>query len=163
MNKKIWQAKWIVDPEFLDLVPIHVFHKEQEPVTLPPHRPELRNKHMFVRKTLTVLDTYSSAFVDITADDYYKLYDHCCVQQFREVYCRLGTPTSKIDINSLCTRRNADRHPIDHSLPQNATRASDAGHISHHFVLPLNAPDGQWKIEAREAISGLSDTQYIQY
>lgn len=74
MNSKNWQAKWIVDPEFLGLEPINVFHKEHDPVTLPPHRPELRNRHMFVRKTFIVPETCSSVFLDITADDYYKLY-----------------------------------------------------------------------------------------
>ena len=36
------------------------------------------------------------------------------------------------------------------------------GVAAHEFILPLNAPRGGWKVEAREAISGLADTVSVR-
>ncbi|MDB5085838.1 MAG: alpha-L-rhamnosidase [Bacilli bacterium] len=71
---KVWQAKWIMDPQFHVLRPIDYHHKEHEKVNIPAHKEELKNQHMLVRKTFFVSSEVQSAFIDITADDYYKLY-----------------------------------------------------------------------------------------
>ena len=73
---KIWQAQWIMDPEFYGRPPLNVFHKEMENPQPPKHRDDLKNRHMLVRKEfyLDSLDEQAPALLDITADDYYKLY-----------------------------------------------------------------------------------------
>lgn len=71
---KVWQAKWITDPRYLGIAPINVFHKETEQVHLPEHRDDLKNQHMLVRKIFQITSGYNRAYIDITADDYYKLY-----------------------------------------------------------------------------------------
>ncbi|TVY07865.1 Bacterial alpha-L-rhamnosidase [Paenibacillus cremeus] len=50
-----------------------MLHKELEPVK-HEHPEELKNKHMLVRKTFTLDGIPEQAYIDITADDYYKLY-----------------------------------------------------------------------------------------
>jgi len=69
-----WKAKWIMDPDFYGLAPINVFHKQMEEVQLPPHKEELKNRHMLVRKEFYIDIDFKDAYIDITADDYYKLY-----------------------------------------------------------------------------------------
>ena len=61
-------------PHFKELKPISVFHKETEPIILPEHNEDLKNLHMLVRKEFILSDKPGSAFIDISADDYYKLY-----------------------------------------------------------------------------------------
>jgi alpha-L-rhamnosidase len=73
MNKT-WTAKWIMDKKFCGLTPINVFHKEMDKVPLTEHKSDLKNYHMLVRKKFTVKEIGSNAYLDITADDYYKLY-----------------------------------------------------------------------------------------
>ena len=41
------------------------------------------------------------------------------------------------------------------------TRVARQGLAEHTFVLPANAPSGRWRVEAREALSGLGDAQRI--
>jgi alpha-L-rhamnosidase len=74
MMNKIWTAKWIMDKKFYGLTPINVFHKEMEKPTLPEHKPDLKNYHMLVRKKFNIKEMGSNAYLDITADDYYKVY-----------------------------------------------------------------------------------------
>ncbi len=73
MNK-VWQAKWIMAPCFSEVNPLSLFHKEMESISLPEHREDLKNIHMFVRKKFAISYVSHSAYIDITADDYYKLY-----------------------------------------------------------------------------------------
>lgn len=69
-----WKAKWIMDRDFYGHAPINVFHKQLEDVQLPPHRGELKNRHMLVRRKFYIDSGFKGAYIDITADDYYKLY-----------------------------------------------------------------------------------------
>ena len=71
---KSWNAKWIVDESFLGLTPINVFHKELHKELNPQHAAELKNRHMLVRKVFDFRGENKKAFLNITADDYYKLY-----------------------------------------------------------------------------------------
>ncbi|WP_127588281.1 family 78 glycoside hydrolase catalytic domain [Paenibacillus koleovorans] len=73
---KIWSAKWIQDPSFLGKASLSMLHKEMEPrpELAAAHPEELRNRHMLVRKVWSLETMPSSAYLDITADDYYKLY-----------------------------------------------------------------------------------------
>jgi len=71
---KIWQAKWITDQKFANLIPRNVFHKELDTSHEVEHRDDLKNHHMLVRKKFHLTSEIDHAFLDITADDYYKVY-----------------------------------------------------------------------------------------
>lgn len=71
---KKWTGKWLMDPAFKGLEPINVFHKELCDIELPEHREDLKNRHMLVRKSFHLKKRPKKASVDITGDDYYKLY-----------------------------------------------------------------------------------------
>ncbi|MFB9328292.1 family 78 glycoside hydrolase catalytic domain [Paenibacillus aurantiacus] len=73
MDKK-WMAKWITDRRFYGLKPIDVYHKENEQGRAHEHKAALHNHHMLVRKSFVLPEPPSNAYMDITADDYYKLY-----------------------------------------------------------------------------------------
>ncbi len=72
---KPWQAKWIRDPQFHCATPVNHAGKEYGKKTTFRHRKELQNHHMLVRKTMHVQKArIDKAWIDISADDYYKLY-----------------------------------------------------------------------------------------
>jgi alpha-L-rhamnosidase len=72
---KCWNARWIINKRFEGLSPINVFYKQQHPPSLPEHRSDLKNLHTLFRKTFSLTArNIRSAFLDISADDYYKLY-----------------------------------------------------------------------------------------
>lgn len=62
----------ITHPDFAELKPYYIYHREQENVTFP-HPEHLVNKYIIYRTTVT-LDSWDYVSVNITADDYYKLY-----------------------------------------------------------------------------------------
>ncbi|MFH5185142.1 hypothetical protein ACHHV8_22240 [Paenibacillus sp. TAB 01] len=72
MNKQ-WSAQWIQDPDFSGLKPFSMLHKELNPVT-HTHPEELKNRHTLFRKSFVLSALPQRAELDITADDYYKLY-----------------------------------------------------------------------------------------
>ena len=63
--------KWICPDEFASLTPIDVYHKEHEDVKVK--KSEYLNKHILYRKNFNILKS-GIYTIDITADDYYKLY-----------------------------------------------------------------------------------------
>lgn len=71
---KVWSARWIADERFAGLEPLPLLHKELEKPEREAHRNDLRNVHMLVRKTFDLASPVRSAYIDISADDYYKLY-----------------------------------------------------------------------------------------
>jgi alpha-L-rhamnosidase len=71
---KAWKAKWIMDRDFYGHAPLNLFHKQLDECMLEEHKPELKNRHMLVRKKFFVAERPQDARIDITADDYYKLY-----------------------------------------------------------------------------------------
>ncbi|GAA3404081.1 family 78 glycoside hydrolase catalytic domain [Paenibacillus hodogayensis] len=72
--EKHWSASWITDEPFIGLKPLDPYRKELAPGERPPHRDDLKNRHMLARKTFVSSGAAESAILDITADDYYKLY-----------------------------------------------------------------------------------------
>ncbi len=72
--EKSWQASWLTDSEFLDLEPRNVFHREHASSAAPEEALGPRNIHMLARRVFTVPASSGRAHLDITADDYYKLY-----------------------------------------------------------------------------------------
>lgn len=67
-----FQADWITNKDFCDLVPINVFHKEMEDVKIPENE-NYANKHILFRRTFS-LPEFGKAVLRLSADDYYKLY-----------------------------------------------------------------------------------------
>ena len=80
------KARFISHPDFFDIEPICVYHKERDSdgklifdrhdeseSALMKHPKELYNKHILFRRK-TTLGAFNSATLKITADDYYKLY-----------------------------------------------------------------------------------------
>ncbi|NOU91253.1 Bacterial alpha-L-rhamnosidase [Paenibacillus sp. LMG 31460] len=73
MDKK-WNGSWIKEARFAELLPLNLYHKEGDAAPPHHHDEELKNFHMLVRKEFVLTDAYKEALLDITADDYYKLY-----------------------------------------------------------------------------------------
>lgn len=67
------EPKFICHPDFADIAPVNVFHKEMDNTVPEPTPPELQNRHILFRKK-AVLKKSGKAVLKITADDYYKLY-----------------------------------------------------------------------------------------
>ena len=63
---------WITDARFCSLKPLNVFHRQLEPIEWN-HPKELQDQHILFRKKFT-LNEFQKCTMDITADDYYKLY-----------------------------------------------------------------------------------------
>jgi len=67
------QSKWITTPEYVSLTPINVFHKEWDAAPFGKTPDEINNTHCRFRKTFTLTEK-GKYTIDISADDYYKLY-----------------------------------------------------------------------------------------
>lgn len=67
------EPRFICHPDFADIVPVDVFHKETDSRVPEPTPPHLQNRHILFRKK-AVLPRAEKAVLKITADDYYKLY-----------------------------------------------------------------------------------------
>lgn len=65
-------AYFISHPDFYNIEPINIYHKELEKVEIS-HPAELQNKHIIYRRRATFSD-FKKALLKISADDYYKLY-----------------------------------------------------------------------------------------
>ncbi|EMS69344.1 family 78 glycoside hydrolase catalytic domain [Ruminiclostridium cellobioparum] len=72
--EKIWKASWIIDGLFEGLTPLNVFHKQLDTREAPKHMEHLKNHHMLVRKEFVLTRSIGHSYLDISADDYYKLY-----------------------------------------------------------------------------------------
>ena len=66
-------ARWITNKDFSDLSPINVFHKEMDKQE-KNYDENLLNSHILFRKEFDVNFKKESYSIDITADDYYRLY-----------------------------------------------------------------------------------------
>lgn len=67
------KAEFICHKDFAKQIPRSVFHKERDKMDLEEKDETFLNRHVLFRKTFT-LDSFHSATLKITADDYYKLY-----------------------------------------------------------------------------------------
>lgn len=72
--EKRWTARWIMDRAFVGLPPIDLYRKELESGPRSVHKTGLTNRHMFARKEFTLHEKPQKAVLDITGDDYYKVY-----------------------------------------------------------------------------------------
>ena len=66
-------GKFICHKDFSLLKPIDVFHKEHEKKSLTKVDEKYKNRHILFRKKFA-LDSFKTAVINITADDYFKLY-----------------------------------------------------------------------------------------
>lgn len=74
MSEKKWQAAWIGDSAFAQLAPRNVFCKQNQTPAEQPHRDDLLDHHTLLRKEFVLAAVPAAAFLDITADDFYRLY-----------------------------------------------------------------------------------------
>lgn len=71
---------WYTIPQFVDVVPLNLYHKEQEPLKISADAQQMtadipKNLHILARAEVEVERIEAgSCLLDITADDYYKLY-----------------------------------------------------------------------------------------
>lgn len=70
-----FKGKWLTTPDF-NVKPLNIYRKEWEPVSeeVKNHRDDLRYNHFIFNKKFTLEKDFERAEIDITADDYYKLY-----------------------------------------------------------------------------------------
>lgn len=74
---KHWNAKWLTDQDFLHMPKLNLYHKELQTTTLPKHKTALQHHHWYARKKFNLFAEDlkgGDVWLDITADDYYKLY-----------------------------------------------------------------------------------------
>ena len=70
------KATPICHPDFAELEPLHVWHKEHAAYEQPHHPEHLKNRHILFRKRFVLPEfdpKKNRALLRITADDYYKL------------------------------------------------------------------------------------------
>jgi hypothetical protein len=67
-------AKWIIDKAFAGLKPVNFLQKANVPLAEDGHGEDLKNRHVLVRKKFICAEKPQKACINITADDYYKLY-----------------------------------------------------------------------------------------
>lgn len=69
----IKKAEFICHPDFASLTPVNVFHKQLDSTVIENSPKSLQNRHILFRKKFNI-NSYKTAVMKITADDYYKLY-----------------------------------------------------------------------------------------
>lgn len=75
MDKKKWKNRWICNPRFADLKPRQMLHRQLDAAfQLEEHREDLKNNHTLFRKKVEIMSGTKEVFLDISADDYYKVY-----------------------------------------------------------------------------------------
>lgn len=75
MSEKKWKNRWVCNPRFLNLEPRQMLHRQLDTeFQLEEHREELKNNHTLFRKSLVIEPGIKEVILDISADDYYKLY-----------------------------------------------------------------------------------------
>lgn len=75
MSEKIWKNRWICNPRYADLKPLPLLHKQLDATyQAPEHAKEFKNNHTLFRKKVWIEKGTKQVIMDISADDYYKLY-----------------------------------------------------------------------------------------
>lgn len=75
MSEKKWKNRWICSPRFVHLEPRQMLHRQLDPeFRLDEHREDLKNNHTLFRKKIVIGPGTKEVILDISADDYYKLY-----------------------------------------------------------------------------------------
>lgn len=75
MGEKRWENRWVCNPKYSELQPLNLLHKQlDEAFVVPEHREDLKNNHTLFRKKIEIAKGTKEVILDISADDYYKLY-----------------------------------------------------------------------------------------
>ncbi len=69
-----WKAEWLTIPEFADIRPINLLHKEQDCAAETRGQQAWQNLHVLVRARFFAEKKQEKMWLNITADDRYKLY-----------------------------------------------------------------------------------------
>ena len=70
-------TKFICHPDFADEMPIMIYHKQKAGKTRKEEDEKFLNRHVLFRREFEC-GAVSKAILNITADDYYKLYINGC-------------------------------------------------------------------------------------
>ncbi len=74
-GEKNWRNRWVCNPKYKHLQPLKLLHKQlDDTFIMPEHKEELKNNHTLFRKTIRIEAEAKQVILDISADDYYKLY-----------------------------------------------------------------------------------------
>lgn len=72
---KIWKNHWVCAPEFADLKPLQTLHGQYDTSFVrETHNEVLKNVHTLYRKEIVFSESPQKVYLDITGDDYYKLF-----------------------------------------------------------------------------------------
>lgn len=75
MSEKKWKNKWIGNPKFEELQPLQMLHKQFDTeFKIEKHEEGFKNNHTLFRKEVMLSSVFKNIVLDISADDYYKLY-----------------------------------------------------------------------------------------
>lgn len=75
MSEKRWKNRWVCNPRYAHLEPRQMLHKQlDKEFQLEEHREDLKNNHTLFRKKIKIEPGTKEVILDISADDYYKLY-----------------------------------------------------------------------------------------
>ena len=97
-----FSSKWITTSDFYGLDIINLFHRQFDKIEIPES--PIKNYHVHIRKKFT-LDDFTEAFINISADDYYKLYiNGKFVAQGPEAAYIDSFAYNKIDISSYLNK-----------------------------------------------------------
>ncbi|WP_240041446.1 family 78 glycoside hydrolase catalytic domain [Paenibacillus ginsengarvi] len=174
---KQWTARWITDREFAALPPIDLYHKELNNRDRSyRHREELQNRHMLARKEFTLDGSISlvGACLDITGDDYYKVYvNGCFVGQGPAQGNAFHYYYNRFEIASFlnCGLNAIAVHVYYHGL---ISHAYNSGDYRQGFIAELTIggqaaviTDGSWKYRITEEYGNGSviayDTQFAEH
>lgn len=75
-EEKDWKPTWYTIPEFEQIIPVDIFHKELEEINSQEllRSKKTQNIHVLVRSVFDITDGENPFCLKITADDHYKLY-----------------------------------------------------------------------------------------
>lgn len=74
-EKKQWTNRWVCNPRYEKLEPLQLLHKQLDTAfQMPKHREDLKNNHTLFRKKVDIASGVKQVILDISADDYYKLF-----------------------------------------------------------------------------------------
>ncbi|WP_409346282.1 family 78 glycoside hydrolase catalytic domain [Paenibacillus sp. MBLB4367] len=170
---KQWSAAWVTEPIFAGLQPIDPFHKEMDGTELPPHQEELKNRHTLARKTFQLNETVNHAVLDISADDYYKLYINGQFVGQGPAQGPIGHyPYNRYEVSGFL-HKGVNVIAVHVYYQGLICRAYNSGDYRHGLIAELTADgrptvatDSSWKLHPAEeyASGGIIgyDTQYLE-
>ena len=146
MNEKMseWTAQWLTIPEFEHIVPVHLFHKEQETTGSENEKiaDTLQNTHVLIRAHFYLEQDTEWLKLKITADDHYKLYFE---EDFVAEGPACGYPEHYYYNEMILHHIKAGEHVFAiHAYYQGlVNRVYNSGDYKFAFAAELSDPDGK--------------------